>query len=58
MVEIVCKDCGKVIAECDEGREHEGNWNYAPCGELICDDCCDSCYDNHEPCGECAYRGR
>ena len=52
LAEIICKDCGCVIAECE--NDH---WHYAPCWELLCDDCCDWCFENHEPVGDCMYRG-
>ena len=55
MADVVCADCGCVIAHENDTFDSD-DWHFAPCGEMICDDCCDYCFENHEPCGECNYR--
>jgi len=42
-IPIYCENCGKLIATFDTAKDTSTTWAEAPCGEKICDACCEAC---------------
>lgn len=43
-----CESCGERIDDTD--------WLEAPCGEKVCEECCEDCARNHDPYHTCMFR--
>lgn len=43
---VHCEHCGKLIATYDTSKDTDASFLEAPCGEKVCEDCCDECDKN------------
>lgn len=43
-----CESCGERIDDTD--------WLEAPCGEKVCEECCEDCARNHDQYHTCMFR--
>lgn len=54
---INCEHCGDTIAtayDVDHGISLK--WKKAPCGEVVCEKCCEECAKQHDPYHACMFR--
>lgn len=42
-IPVCCEKCGKLIATFDTHEDSDASFLEAPCGEKVCEDCCDAC---------------
>lgn len=42
-IPIRCEKCGEIIATFDTRHDTSCGWAEAPCGEKVCEDCCNTC---------------
>ena len=55
-IPIYCEHCGELIATFDTSADVTCEWAEAPCGEKVCEECCDICAQQHDPYHACMYR--
>lgn len=55
-IPIHCEYCGEVIATFDTAEDTCVEWSEAPCGEKVCEECCNECAKQHDPYHSCMFR--
>lgn len=55
-IPINCEHCGELIAMFDTNEDVSAEWAEAPCGEKVCEACCEDCARNHYPYHACMFR--
>lgn len=54
---IRCEYCGELIATTfDIDNDIPIKWEEAPCGEIVCEACCEECAKQHDPYHVCIFR--
>lgn len=55
---IYCDHCGELIGTFDTEVDTTIAWAKAPCGDKVCNECCDACAENHDSVSYsgCMYR--
>lgn len=53
---IHCEHCGELIAMFDTSEDVSAEWAEAPCGEMVCEECCEECARQHDPYHACMFR--
>ena len=55
--QIRCEHCGDIIATAyDVDHDIPLEWEKAPCGEAVCEECCKECAKQHDPYHACRFR--
>lgn len=52
-IPIYCEHCHEVIDMFDTDLDVDNEWAKAPCGEFVCEACCEECssqFDSYHPC--------
>ena len=55
-IPIYCERCGELIATFDTAEDTSCDWAKAPCGERLCDECCNECAEQDDPYHACKFR--
>ena len=42
-IPVHCEKCGKLMATFDTHEDTDASFLESPCGEKVCEDCCDDC---------------
>lgn len=54
-IPIYCEHCGDLIAMFDTSEDVSAEWAEAPCGEKVCQTCCEECSRQQAPYHCCMY---